>query len=89
MQWQAIRQHYPHQWLLLEALKAHREGGKRILDQLAVLETYTDSITALQAYKILHGQASVALMKRSGIRETITRKPGFHFVPSGLLYNPP
>lgn len=58
MQWQAIRQHYPHQWLLLEALKAHREGGKRILDQLAVLETYTDSITALQAYKILHGQAS-------------------------------
>ncbi len=57
MQWQAIRQHYPHQWLLLEALNAHSEGGKRILDQLAVLETYTDSTTALQAYKILHGQA--------------------------------
>jgi hypothetical protein len=57
MQWQDIQKHYPRQWLLLEALKAHGEGDKRILDQLAVLDTYTDSTSALQAYKTLHSEA--------------------------------
>ncbi len=35
MEWPEIRQHYPEQWLLLEALKAHSEGQQRILEQLA------------------------------------------------------
>lgn len=56
MQWQNIQQHYPRQWLLLEAFNAHSEGEKRILDQLAVLETYTDSTSALHAYKTLHSE---------------------------------
>jgi hypothetical protein len=54
MQWQDIREHYPRQWLLLEALKAHSEGGKRILDRLAVLETFPDSASAFQGYLKLH-----------------------------------
>jgi hypothetical protein len=57
MQWQDIRNHYPSQWLLLEALKAHTEGERRILDQLAVLGAYTDSANALQGYKQLHHEA--------------------------------
>ncbi len=31
MKWQEVRQHYPQQWLLLEAIKAYSEAGKRIL----------------------------------------------------------
>jgi len=54
MQWQEIRQHYPEQWLLLEAIQAHSEGQKRVLDQLAVLGAFVDSITALQSYGKLH-----------------------------------
>lgn len=54
MQWQEIRQHYPQQWLLLEAIQAHTEANKRILDQLAVLETFTDSVTAMKRYAQLH-----------------------------------
>jgi hypothetical protein len=27
MQWQDIRQHYPHQWLLVEAITAHSAYG--------------------------------------------------------------
>lgn len=50
MHWQAIRKTYPQQWLLLEALQAHSEGDKRILDQLAVLGTFGDSVIALQSY---------------------------------------
>ncbi len=28
---QKVREHYPHQWLLTEAIKARSEGGKRVL----------------------------------------------------------
>ncbi|WP_295436070.1 hypothetical protein [uncultured Thiodictyon sp.] len=28
MQWHEIRAHYPQQWLLLEAVKAHSEGER-------------------------------------------------------------
>ena len=54
MQWDEIRAHYPQQWLLLEAIKAHTELNKRILDQLAVLGLFPDSVTALQSYRQLH-----------------------------------
>jgi hypothetical protein len=57
MQWQDIRNHYPQQWLLLEAIKAHSEGERRILDQLAVLDTYPDSPSALREYQQLHHTA--------------------------------
>ncbi len=54
MQWQEVRAHYPQQWLLLEAVKAHSEGDQRILDQLAVLDAFHDSATALSAYARIH-----------------------------------
>ena len=49
MLWGEIREHYPHQWLLVEAIKAHSERDKRILDQLAVISTFQDSTAALRA----------------------------------------
>lgn len=54
MQWQEIRNHYSQRWLLLEAVTAHSEGGQRILDQLAVLDAFPNSATALSAYARLH-----------------------------------
>ena len=57
MKWVEIRQHYPHQWLLVEAIKARSESGKRILDDLAVVSTYIDSVTAMDGYKSLHHEA--------------------------------
>jgi hypothetical protein len=57
MQWQEIRQHYPQQWLLLEAIKAHSEADKRILDQLAVVSTFPDSVSAMNNYARLHREA--------------------------------
>jgi hypothetical protein len=46
MQWQEVRAHYPQQWLLLEAVKAHSEDDQRILDQLAVLDASNSRRTA-------------------------------------------
>lgn len=57
MQWQEIRNHYPQQWLLLEAINAHYEGAQRILGQLAVLDAFPDSTTALSAYAETHREA--------------------------------
>ena len=50
MQWQEIRKHYPTQWLLVEAIKAHSEANQRIVDQLAVVGTFPDSVAALKSY---------------------------------------
>ncbi len=57
MKWAEIRNHYPHQWLLVEAIKAHSEAGKRILEQISVVSTYADSVTAMQGYTQLHREA--------------------------------
>jgi len=57
MQWQDIRQHYPHQWLLIEAITAHSAAGKRVLEHLAVIDTFADSVTAIQRYTQLHRDA--------------------------------
>lgn len=54
MQWKEIRKLYPHQWLLLEAIKAHSEAGKRILDQLSVINSFKDSQNAMKEYTQLH-----------------------------------
>lgn len=57
MQWQEIRKHYPHQWLLLEAIDARSSEGQRILEELALLETYPDGMSAMNGYRELHRRA--------------------------------
>jgi hypothetical protein len=57
MNWQEIRQHYPQQWLLVEATKARSEAGQRIVEQLAVVATFPDSVTALRSYQHCHHEA--------------------------------
>ena len=37
MNWNQIRHQYPHQWLLVEAIKAHTEGNRRRLEELVSL----------------------------------------------------
>jgi len=57
MNWNEIRRYYPQQWLLVEAIKAHTELNKRILEQLAVINSFVDSVTAMQSYRQLHHEA--------------------------------
>jgi hypothetical protein len=57
MNWQEIRTHYPQQWLLIEAIRAHSEFDRRILDQLAVVGAFTDSSAAINGYRQLHRDA--------------------------------
>ena len=57
MQWHDIRQHYPHQWLLVEAITAHSAAGKRALEHLAVIDMFPDAVTAMKCYTQLHRDA--------------------------------
>jgi len=57
MLWQEIRAHYPQQWVLVEAIKAHSETNKRILEHLAVVDMFPDSHAAMQRYAQLHREA--------------------------------
>ena len=57
MTWEEIRRHFSHQWLLLEAMEAYSEPGKRIVKQLSVLNTFPDSVAAMKAYAKLHHEA--------------------------------
>ncbi|MGK5094561.1 hypothetical protein WDW89_21430 [Deltaproteobacteria bacterium TL4] len=54
MNWETVRQRYPNQWVLVEAVQAHSESGKRVLDQLSILDLFSDSLSAMRSYKEIH-----------------------------------
>lgn len=56
MKWESVREHYPSQWVLVEAIAAHSEPGKRIVEEMTVVNAFPDSTTAMQSYKQLHRQ---------------------------------
>ncbi|MCI0489835.1 MAG: hypothetical protein L0229_24860 [Blastocatellia bacterium] len=41
---------------MIEALKAHSTSGKRVLEQLTVVDAFADSLKAMDSYKQLHEQ---------------------------------
>ena len=57
MQWSEIRQAYPNEWLIIEALQAHTTpDNHRHLNKIAIIERCIDGNTALQSYRCLHQQ---------------------------------
>ncbi len=54
MNWPEIRQGYPNQWLIIEAITAHTEAKQRILDQIAAIEMCADGGSIMQAYECWH-----------------------------------
>jgi len=56
MQWTEVRSAYPEQWLVIEALEAHSQEDRRLLDRIAVVETCRDGAVAFERYRSLHQQ---------------------------------
>ncbi len=54
MHWGDVRASYPEQWLVIEALEAHTDDHRRIVDHIAVVETCADGATAHRRYRDLH-----------------------------------
>lgn len=57
MQWHQVRETYPTQWLLVEAIEAHTEANRRIVEELTVVDAFPDSRAALKGYLQLHERA--------------------------------
>jgi hypothetical protein len=57
MNWLEIKEKYPKQWLLVEALEAHTTADqRRHLDRISVLEQCSDGSTAFKNYRELHAK---------------------------------
>lgn len=54
MRWTEVQRNYPQCWVLVEALKAHSKNSIRIIDEIAVIDTFNDSPNAMKEYKLLH-----------------------------------
>ncbi|OAA87799.1 hypothetical protein [Clostridium ljungdahlii] len=54
MKWNEARKVYPNKWLLFEAIEACSEGGKRIVEELSVINVYDNGKEALKEYAEKH-----------------------------------
>lgn len=55
MRWDEVKQVYPSQWVMIEAIDARSEGNKRIIEQVKVVNTYEDnSKDAIREFVQLH-----------------------------------
>ena len=78
MTWPEIPELHPQQWLLLEVFEA--ESQARFLKNLAVIERFNDSMTALRAYRDLKRSAparELLVLHTSRLESTIQQR---HYV---------
>lgn len=54
MKWNEARKAYPNRWVLFEAIEAHSDAGKRIVDELSVINVYVNGKEALKEYADKH-----------------------------------
>ncbi|WP_238402942.1 hypothetical protein [Paenibacillus mesophilus] len=54
MNWETLRNHFPDQWVLFEAIEAHSDNGRRMVDRISVINNYDQSKEALEEYKLIH-----------------------------------
>lgn len=54
MKWEQVREQYPEQWVLVEAISAYSKNSIRYLDELSVISHFPDSTPAWKEYKKLH-----------------------------------
>lgn len=53
--WEEVRQKYPSEWVLIEAIDAFSAKGKRIINQVTVVDVFGNyGNTALRQYARLH-----------------------------------
>ncbi|BAH05476.1 hypothetical protein [Clostridium kluyveri] len=54
MRWSEARKIYPNKWLLLEAIEAYSEKGKRIVEDFSIINVHAQGKDALKEYAEKH-----------------------------------
>ena len=78
MLWQEVRETYPKQYVLVQALKSHTEGNKKYVDEVVIIRLIRDAQEATK--ELLHAKGNqfvyhtskeqivIELRTRSGVR---------------------
>lgn len=56
MLWDKVRKAYPDKWVVFEAIETHSSRNYRIVDDIAVIDSFDNSIDAFHRHNILHKQ---------------------------------
>ncbi|EHI97678.1 hypothetical protein CDLVIII_0972 [Clostridium sp. DL-VIII] len=56
MLWNEVRKTYPNKWVVFDGLKQYEEDNKLIVEDLAIVEVFSDLNTAYKYYCNLHKQ---------------------------------
>lgn len=54
MRWDEVREKFPNEWVVFEAIGAYSKDGFRCMDEVTVIDRYEDSLVAMKRYKELH-----------------------------------
>jgi hypothetical protein len=54
MEWPSIREKYPDQWVLVEALSVYSSNNKRAINEMSVISDFDNPKEAWASYKKLH-----------------------------------
>lgn len=58
MKWEDVRQAFPNEWILIEAIEAFtNDENERILVDIVPIEKFSDSPKAMRAYQELHRES--------------------------------
>ena len=53
MLWRELRSTCPDRWVIVEALASRQVSDQRIIEQVALVEAFEDSIEAWKSYRVL------------------------------------
>jgi len=56
MRWEEVRERFPDEWVVLEAIKAHSAEGNRYIEEVVIVDTFEDPTSAMRRYNELHKQ---------------------------------
>ena len=55
MKWEDVRQAFPEQWVLIEAVQAYTDDeSERVLEEISLLKRFSKSPEAMKAYQEIH-----------------------------------
>lgn len=54
MRWEEVREQFPDEWVVCEALKSRSEDGYWLIDEVALIDRFDDSTVAMKRYYELH-----------------------------------
>lgn len=56
MLWEEVKQAYPNKWVVFEAIEAYSDNNFRIVEDIAVIDSFEDSMEAFRRHAELHRQ---------------------------------